>query len=110
MQIALVDDELGMRNELSLYVERYGTENGIGMKIRTLVLGTTEGHVKIDVSQILYVEVSEKLGIRDGSFSHFSFYEKWEKEPSPIPSFRFARSGKGTVPDSQFPTVIHVVP
>ncbi len=32
------------------------------------------------------------MGIRDGSFSHFSFYEKWEKEPSLIPIF----------PDSQF--------
>ncbi len=29
----------------------------------------------------------KKLGIRDGSFSHFSFYEKWEKEPSLIPSY-----------------------
>ncbi len=27
------------------------------------------------------------MGIRDGSFSHFSFYEKWEKEPSLIPIF-----------------------
>ena len=29
----------------------------------------------------------EKMGIRDGSFSHFSFHEKWEKEPSLIPIF-----------------------
>ncbi len=29
------------------------------------------------------------MGIRDGSFSHFSFYEKWEKEPSLIPIFSF---------------------
>ncbi len=25
------------------------------------------------------------MGIRDGSFSHFSENEKWEKEPSLIP-------------------------
>ena len=27
------------------------------------------------------------MGIRDGSFSHFSIFEKWEKEPSLIPIF-----------------------
>ncbi len=31
-----------------------------------------------------------KMGIRDGSFSHFSLYEKWEKEPSLIPIFSSA--------------------
>ena len=51
------------------------------------------------------------MGIRDGSFSHFSFNEKWEKEPSLIPIFslfHFPKVGKGTVPDSHFftsPTV-----
>ena len=29
------------------------------------------------------------MGIRDGSFSHFSFHEKWEKEPSLIPIFLY---------------------
>ena len=46
----------------------------------------------------------EKMGIRDGSFSHFSIFEKWEKEPSLIPifpNFRFPQKvGKGTAPDS----------
>ena len=28
------------------------------------------------------------MGMRDGSFSHFSILEKWEKEPSLIPIFR----------------------
>ena len=27
------------------------------------------------------------MGMRDGSFSHFSNVEKWEKEPSLIPIF-----------------------
>ena len=46
------------------------------------------------------------MGMRDGSFSHFSFYEKWEKEPSLIPIFHpylEEKVGKGTVPDSHFP-------
>ena len=34
-----------------------------------------------------------KLGIRDGSFSHFSS-KKWEKEPSLIPSFPFGTLSK----------------
>ena len=34
------------------------------------------------------------MGIRDGSFSHFSFYEKWEKEPSLIPIFPILCSQK----------------
>ena len=63
------------------------------------------------------------MGIRDGSFSHFSFevklengnegrflfplfvFEKWEKEPSLIPIFPLSlpkKVGKGTVPDSHF--------
>ena len=53
---------------------------------------------------------SGKLGIRDGSFSHFSKNEKWEKEPSLIPSFlsfRKTKVGKGTVPDSHFPQRRH---
>ena len=42
-----------------------------------------------------------KLGIRDGSFSHISWNEKWEKEPSLIPSFplsAFSKSGKRNRP------------
>ena len=31
------------------------------------------------------------MGIRDGSFSHFSRIEKWEKEPSLIPIFCFSK-------------------
>ena len=34
------------------------------------------------------------MGIRDGSFSHFSFHEKWEKEPSLIPIFSLFLSEK----------------
>ncbi len=30
--------------------------------------------------------MKQKVGIRDGSFSQFSF-ENWEKEPSLIPTF-----------------------
>ena len=47
------------------------------------------------------------MGIRDGSFSHFSFLEKWEKEPSLIPIFSLyapRKVGKGTVPDSHLPS------
>ena len=41
------------------------------------------------------------MGIRDGSFSHFSRIEKWEKEPSLIPIFllyRKRKSGKRNRP------------
>ncbi len=36
--------------------------------------------------------------MRDGSFSHFTIIEKWEKEPSLIPTFRFTKDGKKSGP------------
>ena len=57
---------------------------------------------------------SDKMGMRDGSFSYFSkengnegrflfplFYEKWEKEPSLIPIF---------APKASFPIPIFILP
>ena len=51
-----------------------------------------------------------KMGIRDGSFSHFSFYEKWEKEPSLIPIFPLSTYEKWEKEPSLIPIFLTQAP